>query len=175
MELYKNGHVVSQVKEKNYRFNIWPLEDMENDQKAVQLTEKAYDKWFYKYPMHQIVPDFDYAKRYLNYCREIGLDVNILLYETPDDDFTVNGEDKISQELSYDCMGNIYYSYLKEEYILFKDAMEKRGAVLNENNLCSCLDDVMFYIELRSKAKASGWDLEDYWKETPAKISVIDY
>ena len=41
MNLYKNGYVVSEVKDNDYTYNVWPFEDMYNDNIAMLLTEEA--------------------------------------------------------------------------------------------------------------------------------------
>ena len=41
MNLYKNGYVVSEVKDNDHTYNVWPFEDMYNDYIAMLLTEEA--------------------------------------------------------------------------------------------------------------------------------------
>lgn len=44
MNFYKNGYVVSEVKDNDFTYNVWPLEDMAEDNIAVFLTDEADSK-----------------------------------------------------------------------------------------------------------------------------------
>ena len=45
---------------------------------------------------------------------------------------------------------------------------------INKNGLVNSLEDIMEYINIRRAVIASGVNLEDFWEETPVKISVVD-
>ena len=56
MKLYRNGYVVSEVKDNDYTYNVWPFEDVDDDKNAMMLTEEADNTWFLQYDMQHIVP-----------------------------------------------------------------------------------------------------------------------
>ena len=45
MKLYRNGYVVSEVKDNDYTYNVWPFEDVDDDKNAMMLTEEADNTW----------------------------------------------------------------------------------------------------------------------------------
>ena len=75
MKLYRNGYVVSEVKDNDYTYNVWPFEDVDDDKNAMMLTEEADNTWFLQYDMQHIVPDFKFVYKYFQYCQN-----NCLLY-----------------------------------------------------------------------------------------------
>ena len=173
MNWYKNGYVVSELKNNDYTYNVWPLEDIDDDSGAALLTEEADNNWFLKYDMQPIVPDFRFAYRYLQYCLEKRIRANILLYETDNSEITVSDNNLQTELLGFDCIGDVYYSYLKNEYEYFRADLNARGIYINEYGLMDSLEDVLDYINLRQKDINSGIMLEDFWKEVPVKISCI--
>lgn len=174
MELYKNGYVVSEIKDNDYTYNVWPFENIYDDKNAVLLTEEADNNWFLKYDMLHIVPDFQFAYKYYQYCKKIGIRANILLYETLNNDVIVPDNNLASGLLGFDCIGDVYYSYLKSEYSYFKEDLNAKGIYSNEYGLFHSLEDVLTYIHLRRKDINSGINLEDFWKEIPVKISYME-
>ena len=54
MKLYRNGYVVSEVKDNDYTYNVWPFEDVDDDKNAMMLTEEADNTWFLQYDMQHI-------------------------------------------------------------------------------------------------------------------------
>lgn len=173
MDLYKNGYVVAEVKDNDYTYNVWTFEDVDDDKNAMLLTEEADNNWFLQYDMQHIVPDFRFVYKYFQHCQNKGLKSNILLYETSNKEIVVSENILPTQLLSFDCIGNVYYSYLKNEYSYFKKELNAKGIYINKYGLLDSLEDVLTYIDLRQKDISYGIQLEDFWKETPAKISCI--
>lgn len=173
MELYKNGYVVSEVKDNDHTYNVWPLEDMYNDNIAMLLTEKADNNWFLQYDMQHIVPDFRFAYKYFRCCQEKGIKANILLYETPDSEIIVSDNNLPTKLLGFDCIGNVYYSYLKNEYNYFKEDLNAKGIYLNRYGLFKTLEDTLFFINIRRQDINNGIALEDFWEQLPVKISLV--
>ena len=68
MKLYRDGYVVSAVKDNDYTYNVWPFEDVDDDKNAMMLTEEADKTWFLQYDMQHIVPDFKFVYKYFQYC-----------------------------------------------------------------------------------------------------------
>lgn len=120
MKLYRNGYVVSEVKDNDYTYNVWPFEDVDDDKNAMMLTEEADNTWFLQYDMQHIVPDFKFVYKYFQYCQNNGLKSNILLYETTNKEIVVPEIKLPTKLLGFDCIGNVYYSYLKNEYNYLK-------------------------------------------------------
>lgn len=174
MNLYKNGYVVAEAKENDYTHNVWPLEDRAGDDMAARFTDEADRNWFLNYDMQHIVPDFSFASRYYQYCKEAGLRVNLLLYETFHSAITVADAELPAKFLGFDCIGSVYYSYLKNEYRYYKESLNSRGIYMNYYGLLNTLEDVFAYIGLRQEDINSGINLEDFWKETPVRISLIE-
>lgn len=174
MDLYKNGYVVSEVNDNDYTYNVWPFEDMDNDEIATLLTEEADNNWFLQYDMQHIAPDFQFAYKYFQYCQKKGMKANILLYETSNSEIIVSDNNLPTKLLGFDCIGDVYYSYLKNEYQYFKEDLNAKGIYINEYGLLNTLEDVLIYISLRQKDINSGIMLEDFWKEVPVKISCIE-
>lgn len=174
MNLYKNGYVVSEIKDNDYTHNVWPLEDRTEDDIAVSLTDEADKNWFLKYDMQHIMPDFSFVQKYYHYCRQMGLQVNILLYETVNSEIVVADIGLPTKLIGFDCIGNVYFSYLKNEYNYYKRDLNSKGIFMNEHGLFDSLEDVFVYIRLRQADIHSGMNLEDFWKEIPARISCIE-
>ena len=174
MELFRNGYVVAKISTEPFAYNAWPLYDLENDGIAELLSKEADNNWFIKYDMEHIAPDLHFAQRYFNYCKSIGLQVKILLFESLDDTIIVDDKIEICEVLGFDCIGSVNYSYLQTEYESFKLDLQKKNIVANQYGLFDRLEDVLAYIELRQIDIASGINLEDFWKENPVRISVVN-
>ena len=177
MNLYRNGFVVATIDPDQFSYHAWPLFDLDDDRNAQKLTDEAWDRWFSKYDMQHIVPDLNYVKKYFAYCKCIHLEVEILLFETPYDIITVAEEFKIDKVLGYDCIGTVYYSYLREECEYHRADLEaelaEQGIRLNEYGLFDKIEDVMFFAGLRKKAVSLGLNVENFWEAIPARISKI--
>lgn len=124
--------------------------------------------------MQHIVPDLDYARIYLNYCKSIKLPVKMLLFESLDSTITINDEVRIEEFIGFDCIASVYYSYLQSGKKEFKADLLSKNICLNKNGLANSLEDVLEFIKIRRKVIASGVNLEDFWKEIPVKISVVE-
>ena len=165
MELYKNGYVAATLNTKNRAYRAWPLAELTEDKTAESFTEAADEKWFCKYDMQAILPDLSFARRYLNYCIRIGIPAVLLLFESSDHTFVVDDEVKVKEVLGFDCIGSVYYSYLQSE----------SGFIhTNEHGLADCMEDVLEFIRIRKAEIESGANLEDFWEETPVRISIIE-
>lgn len=73
----------------------------------------------------------------------------------------------------FDCIGNVYYSYLKKEYKNFEDDLNSKGIYINEYGLLDTLEDALVYINLLQRDIDADIDLEEFWKETLVRISCI--
>lgn len=175
MELFKNGYVVAILNNNGKLYDAWPLSDLTNDKVAESLTDKADDEWFCKYDMQHIAPDLNYVKTYFEYCKTINLPVKILLFESFNSTITVDDEIKIVEVMGFDCIGTVYYSYLQSESNEFKLDLLSKNIHLNKYGLANSLEDILSFINVRKGAIASGIYLEDFWDETPVKISVVDF
>jgi len=173
MELYKNGFVVAQLNSNDKIYDSWPLSDLLDDEIALSLSDKADEEWFCKYDMQHIVPDFNFAKNYFDYCKIINLPVSLLLFESLDNTITVDDIVEIKEVMGFDCIGTVYHSYLQTEFNDFESDFMNNGVVFNVHGLLHSIDDVMSFIELRKKVIASGINLEDFWKELPVRISIV--
>lgn len=172
MKLYRNGYVVSEVKDNDYTYNVWPFEDVDDDKNAMMLTEEADNTWFLQYDMQHIVPDFKFVYKYFQYCQNNGLKSNILLYETTNKEIVVPEIKLPTKLLGFDCIGNVYYSYLKNEYNYFKDDLNAKGIYVNKYGLLDSLEDVLTYISLRQKDISSGIQLEISGKSSRQRLVV---
>ena len=174
MNLYKNGFVVAEIKADDFSYNAWPLSKISDDKIAESLTDEAYDSWFVKYDMQQIIPDSKYIKLYLDYCNSIHLKVKVLLFESLDNNIVIDDKIEISEVLGFDCIGTVHHSYLQTEFNDFKSELLEKNIILNKYGLFDKYEDVLYFIELRKKVIASGINLEDFWKELPVRISVVN-
>lgn len=174
MELFKNGYVVAKLNVNDKAYDAWPLADLPNDKIAEALTDWADNEWFCKYDMQHIVPDLDYARIYLNYCKSIKLPVKMLLFESLDSTITINDEVRIEEFIGFDCIATVYYSYLQSGKKEFKADLLSKNICLNKNGLANSMEDVLEFIKIRREVIASGVNLEDFWKEIPVKISVVE-
>lgn len=168
MMLYRNGYIVVTVN--NYcpfSYEAWPLSEIEDDT-ANQLTEEADERWFTVYAMHEIAPDIDYARRYADCCRKMGIEPAVLLVETPEKSFVVNDEIVPKEILGFDCIGTVGFSYLKTDV-----GVSTKGLHLNKYGLFDSPEDALEYRKRRREVIASGVNLEDFWEETPIRLSVI--
>ncbi len=169
MRLYRNGYIVATVNDyDNFSYNSWPLTKIKDDEVVDGLIDEADDKWFTVFDMQEVAPDLDYAIRYADYCKELGIEAVILLAETSDSDFEVNDDICIEEVYGFDCIGTVYFSYLRAEAKDFKEELH-----LNRYGLFDTIEDVDKYIELRREVIESGVNLEDYWKETPIRLSKV--
>ncbi len=175
MELFQNGYVVAKLNIDGKAYDSWPLSDLSNDKIAESLTDKADDEWFCRYDMQHIVPDLNYAKMYLDYCNRINFPAKILLFASLNNTITVDDRVNIVEVMGFDCIATVYYSYLQSESNEFKLDLLSKNIHLNKNGLANSLDDVLSFIQIRKKVIASGVNLEDFWKETPVKISILDF
>jgi len=175
MKISKNGFVVAELNQSSELYKSWPLSKLYQDDGAKKLTYEAEMRWFSKYDMQHIIIEKDYIKRYSEYCKKINLNTCILLFETPLmapkigilDDF------EIEEILGYDCIGTVYYSYLQTEIYLFFDELTNKNIIVNKYGLFDEITSVQYFIELRRQALSNGVNLEDYWKEMPARISIV--
>lgn len=174
MNLYKNGFVVAEIDMENGYYNAWPLSNLRDDKMAESLTNEADDNWFIKYEMQHIVPDLNYIKKYVSYCNSIQLQVKVLLFESFDKNVVIDEQLEISEELGFDCIGTVYYSYLQTEYNEFMLELQKENIVRNKYGLLNSIEEVLFFIDLRKKVIATGVNLEDFWEEIPVKISIVN-
>ena len=171
--LYKNGFIIAEMKQiENSIYNAWPLQEIENDSKAQSLTEEADDKWFTKYDMLEI-SNLEYIKKYKEYCDKLNIDTKILLIESPNEYPNTDENVEIEEVLGYDCIGTINYSYLYKDYKNYEHQLKSENVVLNKNGLFKKYEDVLKFIELRKKDMDSGLNIEDFWKKTPIRISII--
>jgi len=65
---------------------------IQDDEVADRLTDEADDRWFTVFDMQEVAPDLEYAVRYADYCKELGIEAVILLAETSDGDFEVKDD-----------------------------------------------------------------------------------
>lgn len=169
MRLYRLGYIVATVENyRNFAYCAWPLSNIKNDKIADELSTEADDRWFTVYDMQEIIPDIEYIKRYYQYCKQIGLDAIILLVESTEKIWDINDNIVIEEILGYDCIGTVYYSYLKNDYEDFKNQLR-----VNSYGLLCTYDDVEKFIKLRKKAIYDGINLENFWEETPIRLSKI--
>ncbi len=157
------------------KYKPYKIELKENEYYREDGCFILYENWENENNLSYISPDYDYVKRYTDYCRKIGFDVNIVLVESPVNVFISDADVLIKKELGYDCYGTVFYSYLKTEYNEVESRMKMNNVYLNENNLCSSLDDIMIFINDRVKDRESGINIEDYWKEIPVRLSLVNY
>lgn len=175
MNLTKNGFVVAEFDTDSGLYKSWPLSSLYQDKDAMSLTDEIDEELFSKYDMQHIVIDEGYIKRYLEYCEKISLNICVLLFETPlaAPSIGVDVDVEIIETLGFDCIGTVYYSYLQEELTLFASELAEKNTKPNKNGLFDELSDVQTFISLRRHAISEGLNLEDYWKEIPAKISIV--
>lgn len=168
MILYKNGYIVVTVNSYfPFSYKAWPLQWIEDDT-ANKLTEEADERWFTVYAMYEIAPDLDYVRRYVDCCRKMGIEPVVLLVETPEKGFVVNDEIVPKEILGFDCFGTVGFSYLKTDV-----GVSTEGLPLNKYGLFDSQEDALEYGRRRREVIASGVNLEDYWEETPIRLSVI--
>lgn len=174
-KLYKTGFIVAEMKKcENWIYNAWPLKDLINDREAISITQEAEDKWFTKYDMLEIIPDLEYIKKYKECCDNLKIDTKILLIESPYEYINVNKEIEINEVLGYDCLGTINYSYLYTDFKYYENELKSKNVKLNKVGLFNKYEDVLNFIELRRKDINSGLNIENYWKEIPIKISIVN-
>ena len=172
--MYRNGYVVANLNAKGKAYDAWPLKDLLYNKEAELLTNMLDDKWFCKYDMQEIIPDLDFAKMYLNYCRSINLPAKLLLFESLDNTIIVENEVNIKEVMGFDCIGTVHYSYLQSEIDSFKAKMAHKNICLSKYGLANSIEDVIQFINDRRTLIAAGVNLEDFWSEMPVKISIID-
>lgn len=174
MILHKNGFIVVRVeKYTNFTYSSWPLSCITDNEIACKFTDEADDRWFTKFDMQEIAPESDYVKRYVDYCRKININAEILLAESFDNEFEIRDKYETSEVLGFDCIGTVYYSYLRTEFEFFKDDLEKKNIKLNKNGLFDTFEEASDFVELREKAISSGINLEDFWKAIPVRLSTV--
>ena len=174
MNLFKNGFVVAEMNVDDLLYRAWPLFELRDDKTAQALTDFADETWFFVYNMQHIVPDQNYVKQYLNYCKSIDLQVEVLLFESWNDAIVIDDEVEICEVLGFDCIGNVYYPYLQTELDACMSELLANNIVPNKYGLLKKLEDVVFFIESRKREIASGINLEDFWEELPVRISIVN-
>lgn len=175
MKLYKNGFIIAEMKKnENCYYDAWPLQKFSNDPIAKELTDEADNKWFTKYDMQEIVPDLKYIKKYKEYCDNLNLNTKVLLIESPNKYPNIEEDIEIEEVMGYDCMGTIYYSYLYTDFKNYEQELKKDNIILNKNGLFNRFEDVLNFIKLRKLDFNSGLNIENFWEETPVKISIVN-
>ena len=168
MKLYRNGYIVAVIRDYScFTYDAWPLAELD-EESAVLLTEEADERWFTVYSMPEIVPDLDYAKRYADVCRKSGIEAVILLAESPDGAFVVKDDVRIEEVYGFDCFGTVGFSYLRTDI-----GVDVPDDALNQYGLFDSPEGVEAYIEKRRAVIASGVNLENFWEETPVRLSRI--
>lgn len=124
--------------------------------------------------MQEIIPDLNFAKMYLNYCKSIHLPAKLLLFESLDNSIVVDDEVEVKEVLGFDCIGTVYYSYLQSENDCLRAGNLSKTIRLNKNGLSDCIEDIMEFIDIRNAEIESGINLENFWKGIPVKISIIE-
>ena len=76
--------------------------------------------------------------------------------------------------LGYDCLGTINYSYLYTDFKDYEKKLKSKNVKLNKVGLFNKYEEVLNFIELRRKDIDSGLNIENYWKEIPIKISIVN-
>ena len=115
-----------------------------------------------------------YIKKYKGCCDNLKIDTKILLIESPYEYIKVNKEIEINEVLGYDCLGTINYSYLYTDFKDYEKKLKSKNVKLNKVGLFNKYEDVLNFIELRRKDIDSGLNIENYWKEIPIKISIVN-
>lgn len=182
MKFYKNGFVVTEISDKKSELyilenlNIWPLDnlDLNDDPIGKALIDSEYS-YYYSDEKLGCVPDSDYVKRYFRHCKDLHMDVTILLFESFDDAVMIDANDKlkIKKVLGYDCTACVSLSYLQWEYTQYPELAE-RGFTFNKYGFLDSLEGVLYFTKLRQETRASGINIEDFWDETPTRISIVD-
>ena len=174
-KLYKTGFIVAEMKQsENWIIKGWPLQDLINDREAKSITQEAEDKWFTKYDMLEIIPDLEYIKKYKDYCDKLKIDTKILLIESPYEYPNINKDIEIKEVLGYDCLGTVNYSYLYTYFKGYENELKDKNIELNKNGLLNKYEDVLKFIELRKEDINSGLNIENFWKEIPIRISIVN-
>lgn len=174
-KLYKTGFIVAEMKQsENWIINGWPLQNLINDKEAKSITQEAEDKWFTKYDMLEIIPDLEYIKKYKDYCDKLKIDTKILLIESPYEYPNINKDIEIKEVLGYDCLGTVNYSYLYTDFKGYENELKDKNIELNKTGLLNKYEDVLKFIELRKKDINSGLNIENFWKEIPIRISIVN-
>lgn len=166
-DLFDNGHVFKGATERS----VWPLHDF-NNSNAIKLTKEADEKWFsFKNCYLEIIPDVNYIKRYIVECDNLNIKVSVFNVKIID-----SNTDEVDECFGYDCLGNIYYSYLYEDNIIgnIKYQGITKEIMLNDNGLFANYNDALKYKKIREQLIQNGINLEDYWTPLIVKFEKID-
>jgi hypothetical protein len=176
VDFYKNGFVIASLNAKDRSYQAWPLAAREGDMVAESLSKEGDDRWFTKYRMQDIAPDLRYAKIYLDYCKSIGLPAVALLFESQDSGIVISEDGfEVIEVLGFDCIGSVYYSYLRSDYESYRQELAKRGIQANRYGFLDSLEDVLYFVSLRKRDLANGIDIEDFWEELPVRVSLVEF
>ncbi|MCR5146553.1 MAG: hypothetical protein K6B70_04330 [Clostridia bacterium] len=174
MNIFKTGYIVAIINNyQKFSYTLWPLTNIENDVNAEKLVAEGDERWFMVYDMLEIAPDFDYASRYNEYCRSIGMNTTILMVESLYNYFDVQDNKTISTIYGYDCIGTIGYSYLDNDRDIFEKDFEKNGIKINQYGLFDSIESVKIFAQLRNKYISDGNDIENYWDMIPIRLCQV--
>lgn len=166
------------------RYDSWTLR-YETDHISKMLTSKMENKWFSHYNetddgieyFLEVVPCFDFLKKYLKKCNEKKIPTRILYVEsernTPIADFKV----PIRKFLGYDYgSSQAFYSLLYEEVLDGDIDAELRifKSRLNENGMFNSPNDLLEYVQIRNDLIHDGFNLETHADCCMMRVSVVE-
>lgn len=182
MQLYNNGYVVQGLYKNDYtsdvigyrgiqEFYSWPLSKCV-DSISKALEEEAYSKWFAYHDILYVVPEKDYLARYINHCRYLGIDTQILQIETPRNNQVAIDTLEIIEVLGFDCITGVYISYLNLEPDYFQKMLYTTYSKLNNNYICKNIDDTYEFLNAYERLLSEGENLEWEYNPVPARLSI---
>jgi len=194
-KLYINGFLVKSLRDdphkmfppenKQYRgvgrFVSWPLDDC-GDDVSKALEREAWDKWFGRMNVIEVVPEQDYLRRYIAHCNALGIETMIMMVETPLSHQIAVDSLRVVECLGFDSTDNVQFSHLTIDTDIFYGewAEEDKDCValktiferLNANGLCDSMSDIYEHIAIRNDLLAKGVNLE-LGEPMPVRLSIV--
>lgn len=183
-DLYNNGYVVKGLIKNQYTslidcyrgmesFVSWPLDDFD-DLLSKELQDEAWDKWFAYHDILEVVPEKEYLSKYVNHCKELGIETMILKIETPNNNQISLDSLKIIEELGFDCITGVQLSYLNLEPSYFEKRFFRTYQKLNSNRLLNTIDEIYEFLDVYNRLLDEGENLEYGDNPVPAFLSVVE-
>jgi len=158
------------------RFVSWPLDDCDDDVSKA-LEQEAWNRWFGRTNIIEVVPEKDYLSRYVAHCNELGIETMIMMVETPIYYQIATDSLRVVECLGFDTTDNVHFSHLTMDTDFPEGecaAFQTIAKRLNPNGLCESISDIYEHIAIRNDLLAKGVDLElGYFGPFPARLSIV--
>ena len=181
-KIFNYGYVVKGVMKNQYSsllndywgtesFVIWPLRDFD-DNLSKKLEEESWKSWFL-YQIVEAVPSKEYLVRYINHCKNLGIETIIVKIETLFENHIVIDNLEVIEVLGYDCICGLQLSYLNLDREFMQKKFPTAYKKLNSNGLFNDIEDAYDFLDQYNNLLSKGENLEYGSNPFPVRLSIM--